>query len=177
MKKHQQAMEVFLQPGEHYFGDRDTRIRTILGSCVAVTIWHPKLLVGGMCHYMLPARSRPGSALDGKYADEALQLLLDEANRIGTFAKDYQIKLFGGGHMFPHAKKQQAAHVGSRNVDAARMLLRKHGLPIHAEHLGGDGHRNVIFDLWSGDVWMRHQQPSCRNCDDCEARPICRQAA
>jgi chemotaxis protein CheD len=27
---------------------------------------------------------------------------------------------------------------------------------VSAEHLAGDGHRNVIFDLASGDVWVRH---------------------
>jgi len=177
MKKPPHVMEVFLQPGEHYFGDRDTRIRTILGSCVAVTMWHPKLQIGGMCHYMLPARGRPSEVLDGKYADEALQLLLDETRRIGSLAKDYHIKIFGGGHMFPNARKQQTGHVGSRNAEAARTLLNHHGLPIQAEHLGGDGHRNVIFDIWSGDVWMRHQTPTSPNCNDCAAGSICRQAA
>jgi Chemotaxis protein; stimulates methylation of MCP proteins len=49
-------MEIFLQPGDWYFGDRDTRIRTLLGSCIAITIWHPRLLVGGMCHFLLPGR-------------------------------------------------------------------------------------------------------------------------
>jgi len=37
------ALEIFLHQGEVYFGDRDTRIRTVLGSCVAITMWHPEL--------------------------------------------------------------------------------------------------------------------------------------
>ena len=66
------VIDVFLQPGEFYFGEEKTRIRTLLGSCVAVTLWHPKLRIGGMCHYMLPRRPRDkaGAAekLDGRYA-------------------------------------------------------------------------------------------------------------
>ena len=52
------ALEIFIRPGEFYFGDGNTRIRTILGSCVAVTLWHPERHIGGMCHYMLPRRPR-----------------------------------------------------------------------------------------------------------------------
>ncbi|MDH4285030.1 MAG: hypothetical protein OEV35_06905, partial [Gallionellaceae bacterium] len=26
-----------------------------------------------------------------------------------------------------------------------------------AEHMGGTGHRNIFFDIWSGHVWVRHQ--------------------
>ena len=50
MKKPQSVIEIFLQPGELWFGDEQTRIRTILGSCVAVTLWHPGRRIGGMCH-------------------------------------------------------------------------------------------------------------------------------
>ncbi|MGI9213007.1 MAG: chemotaxis protein CheD, partial [Methylococcaceae bacterium] len=61
-------IEIFLQPGEYYFSDRDTRIRTVLGSCVAITFWHPGILVGGMCHFMLPTRmrNRESTELDGR---------------------------------------------------------------------------------------------------------------
>jgi hypothetical protein len=26
--------------------------------------------------------------------------------------------------------------------------------------LGGIGHRTLMFDLWNGQVWMRHQPPA-----------------
>jgi len=40
------VIDIFLQPGELYFGDRHTRIRTVLGSCVSVVFWHPEKLLG-----------------------------------------------------------------------------------------------------------------------------------
>ena len=157
-----QPLEIFLQPGDHYFGDRDTRIRTVLGSCVSLTFWHPKLLVGGMCHYMLPSRdsdhySAASNALDGRYADEVILLMMKEIDTIGASHKEYQVKLFGGGNMFPRTFKQSGVNVGHRNVEMARMLIKKHGFFCMAEHLGGNGHRNVIFDVWNGDVWIRHR--------------------
>ena len=154
------VIDIFLQPGDHYFGDSDTRIRTLLGSCVSITMWHPQLLVGGMCHYMLPTRTRRGSTLNGKYADEALQLMINEAKLIGTVPREYQIKLFGGGNMFPNAEKQLVTHVGLKNAEAGRALLKQHNLTINAENLGGEGHRNLFFEVWSGDVWMQHHAPA-----------------
>jgi chemotaxis protein CheD len=192
MKKSAHTIDIFLKQGEVYFGDRDTRIRTVLGSCVAITMWHPNFLMGGMCHYMLPSR-RPREKnfycrirnspigfpsrrttdikeLDGKYADEALELMFTEIQRSGTRADEYQIKLFGGGNMFPSTTKPRAQHVGLKNIEAVSQLLAHHGLKVRAKHLGGIGHRNLIFDIGTGHVWMRHQGPVLSPSDICEAR-------
>ena len=195
MEKSAHTIEIFLKQGEVYFGDRDTHIRTVLGSCVAITMWHPRLLIGGMCHYMLPTRHPRGSKFhcrirnapiafpsrrmlntespDGKYADEALELMFSEIQRSGTHASEYQIKLFGGGNMFPSATKPRDQHVGAKNIGIVTQLLAHHGLKVSAEHLGGIGHRNLIFDIGSGDVWMKHQTPVQSPCDTCEVREIC----
>jgi len=153
-------MEIFLNPGEYYFGDHETRIRTVLGSCVSMTLWHPRLRVGGMTHFMLPTRSSEGtpaeSDLDGRYADEALELLMAEIDAVGAPHREYQVKLFGGGNMFPTITKQGQPTLGDKNIDTARDLIGRYGFPCAAEHLGGKGHRNVIFDVWSGDVWVKH---------------------
>jgi chemotaxis protein CheD len=152
------AIDIFLQPGEIFFGDSDTRIRTILGSCVAITVWHPRRRIGGMCHYMLPARRRGKKidVLNGKYADEALLLLLKEILRAGTNPYEYEVKLFGGGNMFaPRARAQAHLNVADRNVQAGRDLLLQHDFKALVEHLGGRGHRQIIFEVGSGDVWVR----------------------
>lgn len=154
------VIDIFLNPGEVFFGDSGVRLRTILGSCVAITTWHPVLKVGGMCHYMLPARGRGKvTNLDGRYADEAVLLLLKEALRHRTNPYDYEVKLFGGGNMFSHTKggsgSKPAINIADRNVIAGQELLQRHGFAAAAEHLGGEGHRNIIFDISTGDVWVR----------------------
>ena len=156
-----EPIDVFLQPGDFYFGEAGTRIRTLLGSCVAITLWHPVLHIGGICHIMLPEREgRAQRHLDGRYADEAMALFMRELKATHTSPQDYVAKLFGGGRMYvmrrPHAKIIKAMDIGQRNIAAARKLLHQHGFCVAAEHLAGDGHRNVIFDLSRGDVWIRH---------------------
>lgn len=149
------GLDVFLQPGEWYFGDQHTRVRTTLGSCVAIVLWHPQRKLGGMCHYMLPSRGDRGNEpLSGRYGDEALQLLLDEVRRCHTQVSDYELKLFGGANMFL-AETRRQDDVPARNVAAAHELMSKYGLQAKAESLGGFGYRQLIFDIASGDVWMR----------------------
>lgn len=189
------TIEIFLQPGGVYFGGRDTQIRTLLGSCVAVTMWHPESQTGGMCHFLLPTRNPPGARchgrirempihfpsrrandaglLDGKYADEALELMFCEVQRNGARAGDYQIKLFGGGNMFPSIPLRRGKHVGQKNVEIVSQLLAHHGLRSSADDLGGLGHRNLIFDIGTGSVWMRHQLPTQSQCGICEALELC----
>lgn len=151
------AIDIFLQPGEVYFGDRGTRIRTVLGSCVSITFWHPRLLLGGMCHYMLPGCTGEGAGRrDGRYADEAVSLLLEEMRAAGTRPGDYQAKIFGGGRMFSFEAGKGVLDIGNRNVDAGRRVLRLLGLEPASEHLAGVGHRSLIFDVASGDVWVKH---------------------
>ena len=152
------VLEVFLAPGEFWFGDARTRIRTLLGSCVAITLWHPGLRIGGMCHYMLPHRPRTAGdePPDGRYGDEAMELFLRELRRSRTAPADYHVKLFGGGRMFARGHGTTGhADISERNMDAGRELVTRHGFRLHAHDMGGEGHRNVILDLWSGDVWLK----------------------
>lgn len=165
--KPEHVIEIFLQPGEFYFGDESTRIRTLLGSCVSITLWHPKRRIGGMCHYMLPTRGgQRASAPDGRYADEVMQLFMREIVSTGTDPAEYEVKLFGGGNMFTAPARRNGgepdavpgAGLSQRNIDVGRDLLGKHGFHIKAENVGGRGRRNIIFDIWSGDVWVRQRQ-------------------
>ena len=162
MDKHpfpsEHGKDIFLNPGEFYFGDRHTRIKTMLGSCVAITLWHPRLKIGGMCHYLLPTcvncAKKPEP--DGRYADDAMALFLLELNKYNSKPADYQVKMFGGGNQFPNNSPSSRHSVPCNNINIGRTLLKQHGFSIIAEHLGGAGHRNVIFDIGSGEVWLKH---------------------
>ncbi|MDY0036482.1 MAG: chemotaxis protein CheD [Zoogloea oleivorans] len=152
--------EVFLQPGGFHFGGGRTRISTLLGSCISITLWHPARLVGGMCHFMLPSRGQSaGAALDGRYADEALVLFDREVAKAGSRPGDYQVKVFGGGNMLTRADdSSELMDIAARNVESAYALLARHGYrPAALAHCGGKGHRKLIFDLWTGHVWLAHR--------------------
>ena len=165
--------DVVLQIGDFHFGGGRTRVRTLLGSCVSITMWHPRLKVGGMCHYLLPKRGHTEvaqGASEGNYAEGAMQMFLREIRRARTRPEEYIVKLFGGGSMFqeaggdgfviPSRGKADPPHsVADQNVNAGRALLDQNGFSIAAEHVGGYGSRVLIFEVWSGDVWLRRGGP------------------
>lgn len=150
--------EVFLNPGEFHFGRKLTRISTLLGSCVSITLWHPRKHIGGMCHYMLTERKRPANAaLDGRFADEAFELFLQQVEAAGTRPGEYQAKLFGGANMLGDLSGGQI-DIGPRNVAYGRALLATNNITVVAEHVGGSGRRKLHFDVGSGDVWLAFPQ-------------------
>lgn len=153
--------DLLLQPGEFAVGDAACRMRTVLGSCVSITLWHQQRRVGAMSHFLLATRgSAPGDRLDARYGEEALTLMVRELALIGVAAQHCQAKIFGGGNMFPEATLPGTLHVGRRNGESARSLLRELGIPVQSESLFGFGHRQIVFDVASGDVWSRQVQPA-----------------
>jgi chemotaxis protein CheD len=154
-------IEIFLQPGDLFVADADYRLRTILGSCVSITLWHPATKTGGMTHSLLPSRglSAPANGLDGRYGDESLAMMLNQFKQAGVAPSQCEAKVFGGGNMFPGHVNSQSLNVGHRNGVAAKELLQKNSIALKAEYLFGFGHRQVIFDLASGDVWSKQVKP------------------
>lgn len=144
---------VLLEPGELHFGAAPLRISTLLGSCVSITLWHPRLRLGGMCHYVLgQRRQQEEQPLDGRFGDEAFALLLEDIRAHACRPGDFQAKLFGGGVMLSGPGAQ--LDIGLSNISQGRDLLHAAGIPLISEHVGGCGHRKITFDLASGQVWL-----------------------
>ena len=152
------VLDIFLKPGEFYFGEHDTRMRTLLGSCIAITVWHPQFRIGGMCHYLLPENKQAATRdkPDGRYANHALQLFMHEIRSAGTHPCEYVVKMFGGGSQFSVDERLPYQNVPEKNIDIGKDLLAQHGFNLSSQHTGGSGHRKVVFDVWSGNVWMQH---------------------
>lgn len=160
------SIEVILNPGEFWVGDARYIVKTLLGSCVAIVLWHPQLRYGAMSHFILPSRLSghahardavltQGQKPDGKYADEVIVLMVTELRQAGIDERDCTARVFGGGNMFPNQRMTEEMRVGQKNGDAARRLLKTRGIQIVAEDLFGIGHRQVIFDIASGAVWCK----------------------
>lgn len=155
-------LDIFLQPGELFVADAGYQIRTILGSCVSITLWHQETGLGGMSHFLLPTRGKKvkHNEMDGRYGDEALQMMIDDLQSRGVEPQECQAKIFGGGNMFPDMGHASGIKVGHRNGLAAREMLRKRDIQVVTESLFGIGHRQIIFDLSRGDVWARQVKPT-----------------
>jgi chemotaxis protein CheD len=151
-------IDVFLMPGDYFVGDERYRVRTLLGSCVSVTLWHPARRIGAMSHFLLPGTGhRKAHDKPGMYGDDAMHLLLDGLARHDVEAGQCQAKIFGGGAMFPRNPK--ARDIGQQNGDFARQMLHKNGIHVVSESLFGEGHRQLIFTIRSGEVLSRQVPP------------------
>jgi chemotaxis protein CheD len=150
--------EVWLQPGEFAVAHEGCQIRTLLGSCVSVTLWHRKRRVGAMSHFLLWSRPRrdSGKPLDARYGEEAVPMMFEQLAVAHAPLHECEAKIFGGGKMFRDwSDRSGAGSVGEQNGRAARLLLQQMKVEVVAESLFGHGRRNIIFDVGTGDVWVR----------------------
>ena len=158
---HARLIDIFLMPGDYFVGDGQYRVRTLLGSCVSITLWHPALRIGAMSHFLLPGHGRRKNDRPndkpGMYGADAMQLLVDGMAQQGVPLIQCQGKIFGGGAMFPRSEKVK--DIGMQNGDYARSMLQQHGIQVVSESLFGEGHRQLIFTIRSGEVLSRQVPP------------------
>lgn len=144
---------VHLMPGQWHVG-RDGSLKTLLGSCVGITIWSPQRKLGGMCHYLLPKRARRGTEpLDGRYGDEALELMVLALKKLGCPPEGCTAHLYGGADTLPDGMAKNF-NVGERNIDQAWTMLERYGLNLDGVDVGDHVPRTVTLSLLTGDVTM-----------------------
>ena len=144
-----------LMPGQMHFGNRAASLRTLLGSCLAVTLWHPTRRLGGMCHFLLPTRQRkPSEPLDGRYGDEALEAMVALLRAARTEPCEYHAHLYGGADTMPEGSALKF-NVGERNIEQGFSLVDRYGFEIQGVDVGEDVPRSVTLTLQSGAVDMR----------------------
>jgi chemotaxis protein CheD len=151
----QRGDHLTLMPGQMHFGPHAATLRTLLGSCLSVTLWHPERRLGGMCHFLLPTRTRaPQEPMDGRYGDEALETMVKLLRATGTDPKDYQAHLYGGADTMPEGSALKF-NVGERNIEQGFNLVDRYGFQIQGVDVGEDVPRTVVLTLATGEVDMR----------------------
>jgi chemotaxis protein CheD len=119
-----------------------------LGSCVGIILYDEKVNVSGMAHIMLPDSSyaRAGVLNRAKYADTAIDDLLDILSKEGVAKYRIKAKIAGGAQMFKFSSNNEAMRIGPRNVEAVKHILEKLKIPIIYEDVGGSSGRTIEFD-------------------------------
>lgn len=154
---------VEIRIAELFAGDDSNVITTNgVGSCIIVVLYDRLKRVGGMAHAILPHKkldeqnytfhNRDGvGRVFVKYADQAVDMLVDEIEAIGGTPEHLVAKLVGGAHMFALLEGDQHG-IGWENTIAAREQLMRRSIPIETEVVGGTVGRNVRFDCATGIV-------------------------
>lgn len=128
-----------------------------LGSCIGLAVYDPLAKVGGMVHIMLP-ESFPEKPIEkpGKFANTAVPALLEELERLGASPTKLIAAYAGGAQVFRFgAGKENRLDVGARNAAAVAEWVRKYGLKVVAQDVGGNVGRTVTMCTTSGDVKVR----------------------
>jgi chemotaxis protein CheD len=143
---------IYLHPAQMRFCGRPSRIETVLGSCVAVTMCNPRLQIGCICHAVLPL-SENQTLEPLKYVDSSIHSMLREMEKHASRRSDIEVKLFGGASMRQLAPGRKS--VGYQNVDAALAVLRQEGFTPRTSDTGGTEGRKVRFYSATGEVFVK----------------------
>jgi chemotaxis protein CheD len=126
-----------------------------LGSCLAIALCDIEQRTGGLAHAMLP-RYEEGRDRDNpaKFVDTSIYLMVDQMLELGCRQNNLRAKIVGGAQMFRHICTD-LMDIGLRNIETAREVLKKEGIPIQVEQVGGTIGRTVSFDPSNGDLLIR----------------------
>ena len=76
-------MEYYLKIAEMKIVRKPDILKTVVGSCIALCLWDKNTNMGGMVHIMMPYSINFKITRKEKFADLAVDYLLDEMKRSG----------------------------------------------------------------------------------------------
>jgi chemotaxis protein CheD len=166
----------FLKPAELRFVREPAVIRTVLGSCVTVTMYCRRLGAAAACHPVLPVCPEVETCRQAacrqkyKYVECVLPEMFRKFLDLGARREEVETKLFGGANMFSrNISRGEILHVGSKNVNMARHMLGELKLELKSFDVGGNQGRKLYFDTQSGDVWVKRFQANGASRDELTA--------
>jgi len=141
--------ETLVGMGQIAFGQAPARLASILGSCIGVSLYHPRTRHAVLAHVILPdSQGRPQSA-PGKFADTAIPHMLKLLGQAGAPASGLVAKLAGGANMFGHKGPLQ---IGVANGAAVAKALANVGVRVVSQDIGGNQGRRISLDCATGDI-------------------------
>jgi len=134
--------------------DWDVITSSGIGSCIALVIYDPINMTGGLAHIMLPAFTGSSYKLHPyAYADSAVKVFITRLTGIGSDKKSLVAKAAGGANMFTN-NHPGTQTVGEQNVLSVKLILEKYKIPLIGADLGGKKGRSVELKLIDGGLFV-----------------------
>jgi len=134
----------------------DSLITLGLGSCIGLTLYDPVTKIGGMVHYMLPDSTQLKNNTNiAKFGDTGIRELYNRMVRKGAVPRRMVAKIAGGAKMFEVSGLSNVGHVGERNAQQAKKMLKELQIPLIAEDTGLNYGRTVTLDCETGDFFIK----------------------
>ena len=119
-----------------------------LGSCIG-------LRLAALVHVMLPLNMETGRRSPMKYADTGIRETLRQMEARGARRSRMVAKIAGGARMFEVAGGGSLGNIGQRNIESVHMTLKREGIKLLREDVGGTVARTLLFDAESGEACIR----------------------
>ena len=135
----------------------DLLVTHALGSCLGITAYDPVAAVGGMLHVMLPnsaINTEKAADRPQMFVDTGVPLMFKELYRRGAEKGRVVLKVAGGSGRAADSGTD-SFQIGKRNMVMLRKLLWKNGVLIRGQDVGGQGSRDLFFDVETGQVSVR----------------------
>lgn len=142
-----------IQPGQFMVTGREMVLETLLGSCVAVCLFNRRSRLAAMNHFLLDVQREQNPRKIGHFGSSATEHIIELMLAEDSLRSRITAQIFGGGAVLKGA--QGDFEVGRRNVDIARRILVKHGIPVVREETGGQRGRRIRFFTSTGQVECR----------------------
>ncbi len=137
-----------------------TLITYALGSCIGICLYDPLTKVGALIHIMLPLNMETGRTHPMKYADTGVRETLKMMESMGASRARITAKIAGGAKMFEISGGGSLGNVGQRNIESVHMVLKREGIRLLKEDVGGTVARTLSFDVSDGTGCVRsHGKP------------------
>lgn len=120
-----------------------------LGSCVGICLYDQKIKLGALVHIMLPLNMEPGRKNTMKYADTGIRETLKMMEAQGASRSRITAKIAGGAKMF-EIKGGSLSNIGQRNIESVHNTLKREGIKLLQEDVGGTVARTLLFDVGTG---------------------------
>lgn len=134
-----------------------TLITLGLGSCVGVVLYDKIKKVGGLAHIMLPDSnlSSQKNYNPGKFADTAIDALINDMIKLGVNRSNIVSKIAGGAQMFKIKSENNVMQIGKRNVEAVKAKLNQLNIKLLAEDVEGNYGRTIEFFCETGELTIK----------------------
>ena len=122
-----------------------------LGSCVGIALYDCTTKIGGLAHIMLPDSTQiKNNENKAKFADTAIDVLLQEMLNVGARRNRLTAKIAGGAHMFEFKNMNDMMCIGARNIAAVLHGLEQKNIPVIAQDTGENYGRTIELDMQNG---------------------------
>lgn len=129
----------------------DEKAYSIVGSCIALTLYSPATKQGVLAHIVLSQSHEPPKQ-PGKYADTAIPEMIRLLAQKKAHKFSLVAKFCGGAAMFGNNGQLK---IGEQNVDAVTKILKQLNIPITGTHVAGTKGRHVLFDCQTGSMTIK----------------------